>query len=106
MKKMKALMIILGVVLLSGTDAVAANLNRVNGVMQAFAENSRFNCTSSDVPSAQTNTGILTPTVQKPSHPVELKDNSRLMIGGFAPEDRGNPGDRGNPPSPKSGGTR
>jgi hypothetical protein len=106
MKKMKALMIILGVVLLSGTDALAANLNRVNGGMQAFAENSRLNCTSSDVPSTQTNTGNLTPTPHKPSNHLELKDKSRLMIGGFAPEDRGNPGDRGNPPPPKSGGSR
>lgn len=103
MKKMKALIIILGVVLLSGTDALAANLNRVNSVMQSFGEDSGFNCTSTDVASTQTNTGNPTLTQQKRSHHVELKDNSRLMIGGFAPEDRGNPGDRG---KPQSGGTR
>lgn len=106
MKKMKALIIILGVVLLSGTDALAANLNRVDGVMQAFEEDSLSNCTSTDVASTPTDTGNNTLTQQKPSKPVKLKENFRLIIGGFAPEDRGNPGDRGNPPSPKSGGTR
>lgn len=95
MKKMKVLMIILGVVLLSGTDALAANLKRVNSVMQAFGEDSQCNCISTDVASTPTNTGNPTLTQQKRSHHVELKDNSRFMIGGFAPEDRGNPGDRG-----------
>ncbi len=106
MKKMKALMISLGVVLLSGTDALAANLNRVNSVIQSFEEDSRFNCTLTDVASTPTDTSNHTLTPQKPSNPVKLKENFRLIIGGFAPEDRGNPRDRGNPPSPKSGGTR
>ena len=105
MKKMKALIIILGVVLLSGTDVLAANLNRVKSARQSFGEDSGFNCTSTDVASTQTNTGNPTLTPQKPSNPVKLKENFRLIIGGFAPEDRGNPGDRGNPP-PKSGGSR
>lgn len=103
MKKMKVLMIILGVVLLSGTDALAANLNRVNGVMQAFGEDSRFNCTSTDVASTQADTGNHSLAQQKRSHHVDLKENPRLIIGGFAPEDRGNPGDRGRT---QSGGSR
>lgn len=103
MKKMKVLMMILGVVLLSGTDALAANLNRVNGVIQAFEAGSQFNCISTDVASTPTNTGNPTLAQQKRSHHVDLKENSPLIIGGFAPEDRGNPGDRGRT---QSGGSR
>lgn len=95
MKKMKALMIILGVVLLSGTEALATNLKRVNSVMQSFEEDRQFNCTSTDVASTPTDTVNPTLTQPKRSHHVELKETPRLIIGGFAPEDRGNPGDRG-----------
>jgi hypothetical protein len=102
---MKKLIIILGVVLLSGTDVLAAKLN-IKDSMNHNIETCSSICSNTTQVSA-IEKGMHNNDLTHDSRPdtINRRENIRLTIADVAPEDRGSPDTRGGSDS-KGGGSR
>ncbi|MCA1991187.1 MAG: hypothetical protein LDL41_03950 [Coleofasciculus sp. S288] len=94
---MKKLTVIFGMVLLSGTDALAANLKTVDGVKNNSIEPpSLLTHPPTQLTSIKADRDSDSFTQEDKLHSVKLRRNLQLIVAQFGPPDRGNPDDRGN----------
>jgi hypothetical protein len=101
---MKEVIIILGVVLLSGTDAWAANLQTRDEAMQSREAFSLSSYISEQVTTNQADGCNNTLSQERESKLVILRGKVQLIEAGFADPSRGNPDGRGK--DSKGGSTR
>lgn len=103
---MKQLILILGVVLLSGTDALTANLPTTDRVSQNLETYSLSSYPSTEVASNKADTGNSALTQEKRLNPVNLRGNHQEILVGLGPESGGGtPDDRGSTTT-QSGGSK
>ncbi len=96
---MKKLIIILGVVLLSETDAFAASSKTMDWALHSFQTCNLTSCTSTQVASIKADRGNNPLTQQSSLNPVKLKRNLRFTVAEAVPPTRGNPDGRGSKPA-------
>jgi hypothetical protein len=102
---MKKLLIILGVVLLSGTDVLAAKLNIKDSMNHNLETCSSMCSNTTQVSAIEKGMHNNDPIQDSRPNAINSKGNIRLTIADVAPEDRGSPDTRGGSDS-QGGGSR